>query len=188
MGSAAQFYRFFRMDLCVGRLTYVTALAFMLAASALVPQSAQAQTENQLYSFKNGPTDGQLPYAGVIRDSKGDLYGTTAYGGAFNHGTIFKISKRVRTLLYSFTGKTDGGFPVGLVLDATGNIYGTTQAYGSSNCGTVFKLRTTGKLTVLHAFTDSSDRLCAQQPDPGSLWQSLRYDRVRGTYECRNGV
>jgi uncharacterized repeat protein (TIGR03803 family) len=139
------------------RAAFVTALLVMSAAAFLAPQSAQAQTENQLYSFKNGPTDGQLPYAGVIRDSKGNLYGTTAYGGAFNHGTVFKISKRVRTMLHSFNGKTEGGFPVGLALDAAGNLYGTTQAYGSSNCGTVFKLDRRGKLTVLHAFTDSSD-------------------------------
>jgi uncharacterized repeat protein (TIGR03803 family) len=141
-----------------GTLTWRRAIALaILLAAVLAPRSAQAQTENQLYWFKNGPKDGQLPYAGVIRDSNGGLYGTTAYGGAFNHGAIFKISNHVRTLLYNFTGKTDGSFPVGLVSDSAGNLYGTAQAYGSFNCGTVFKLDRRLKLTVLHAFTDGSD-------------------------------
>jgi uncharacterized repeat protein (TIGR03803 family) len=155
VGGAFQLYR---LHFRAWRVTYATALAVLLAAAVLVPHSAQAQTENQLYSFKNGPTDGQTPYAGVIRDAKGNLYGTTAYGGTFNHGTVFKVSKHVRTLLHSFRGQPDGATPLaGVVRDGAGNLYGTTQSYGSSNCGTVFKLDRTGKLTVLHAFTDSPD-------------------------------
>ncbi len=154
MSAAVQL---FRLHFRARRMTYATALAILLAAVVLAPHSSQAQTENQLYWFKNGPTDGQTPYTGVIRDTKGNLYGTTAYGGAFNHGTVFKISKRVRTLLHSFTAKTDGATPLSLVQDATGNLYGTAQSYGTGGCGTVFRLDRTGKLTVLHAFTGSSD-------------------------------
>jgi uncharacterized repeat protein (TIGR03803 family) len=110
--------------------------------------------------LRTGQQTGSSPYAGVIRDTKGNLYGTTAYGGAFNHGTVFKISKHLRTLLHSFTGKTDGATPSSLVEDAAGNLYGTAQGYGAGGCGTVFKLDRTGKLTVLHAFTRGSSDGC----------------------------
>ena len=61
VGGAVQI---FRLHLGAWRLTYVTAFAVLLAAAALAPQWAQAQTENQLYSFKNGPTDGQFTIRG----------------------------------------------------------------------------------------------------------------------------
>jgi uncharacterized repeat protein (TIGR03803 family) len=141
-----------------GTLTWRRAIALaVLLATFLAPQSAQAQTEDQLYWFRNGPTDGQLPFAGVIRDPRGNLYGTTGYGGTFNLGTVYKISKHVRTLLHSFNGKTDGATPPSLVQDTAGNLYGTAQAYGPSYCGTVFKLDRRGKLTVLHTFTGPPD-------------------------------
>jgi uncharacterized repeat protein (TIGR03803 family) len=149
--------QFFSLPFRALTMTYATALAVLLAAALLATQPAQAQTENQLYSFKNGPTDGQLPYAGVIRDSKGNLYGTTAYGGTFNHGTVFKISKRVRTLLYSFRGQTDGITPLaGLVRDGAGNLYGTTSRGGRYGGGTVFKLTAAGKEVLLHSFSQST--------------------------------
>ena len=141
----------------LGRRLAVPVVAVVLAVAAFAAQPASAQVENIVYSFQNGSADGHAPYGGVVRDSAGNLYGTTAYGGAFNHGTVFQISKHVRTLLHSFTGKADGGFPIGLVRDAAGNLYGTTQAYGASNCGTLFKLTTAGKFSVLHTFTDSPD-------------------------------
>src|ERR1700676_4319790 len=107
VGAAVQL---FRLHFRAWRVTYATALAILLAAGVLVPQPAQAQTETVLYSFKNLP-DGQLPSAGVIRDAAGNLYGTTSYGGAFNSGTVFKLSKHGRTVLYSFLGKADGSIP-----------------------------------------------------------------------------
>jgi uncharacterized repeat protein (TIGR03803 family) len=146
----------FPLHIRAWRATYGTALAIMLAA-VLAGQSAQAQTEIQLYWFKNGPMDGQSPYAGVVRDSKGNLYGTTAYGGTFNQGTIYKISKHVRTLLYSFRGQPDGANPLaGLLRDGAGNLYGATSRGGAYGGGTVFRLSETGKEIVLHSFAQSA--------------------------------
>lgn len=163
--------QFFHLRLLIRRLTY---LIVPVVLTFLAPP-ANAQAENQLYWFKNGPTDGQLPYAGVVRDSEGNLYGTTAYGGAFNHGTVFRISKtRVRTLLYSFTGKNDGATPSSLVRDSAGNLYGTAQAYGAGGCGVVFKLDSTGKLTPLYPFKRS--------PSDGCLPNSLIRDSQGNLY------
>jgi uncharacterized repeat protein (TIGR03803 family) len=157
VGAAVQL---FRLHFHAWRVTYATALAVLLAAVALAPHSVQAQTENQLYAFKNGPTDGQLPFTGVVRDPRGNLYGTTGYGGTFNLGTVYKLSKHVRTLLHSLNGKTDGAYPSSLLLDGAGNLYGTAGVYGAHNCGTVFRLGRRGNLTVLHAFARSSSDGC----------------------------
>jgi uncharacterized repeat protein (TIGR03803 family) len=95
----------------------------------------------------------------VIRDSVGNLYGTTGGGGTFGFGTVFKLDTSGKeTVLYSFTGGADGEFPeAGLVRDVAGNLYSTTIFGGTSGncnggCGTVFKLDTTGKETVLYSF------------------------------------
>jgi uncharacterized repeat protein (TIGR03803 family) len=152
----------FRSDRRARRLSYVAAFVVTLAAGVLAPQSAQAQTETVLYSFKNR-ADGIYPSAGLIRDAAGNLYGTTYYGGAFGAGTVFKLSKHGKTILYSFHGKADGALPsAGLLRDVLGNLYSTTQLGGDLTCdkglgcGTVFKLSAAGKETVLHSFADST--------------------------------
>ncbi len=97
-------------------------------------------TETVLHSFAGGTTDGGHPYAGVIRDAKGNLYGDTFEGGATGVGTVYELSKGTLTLLHSFAG-SDGAYPVGGVIrDAQGNLYGTTYQGGSSASGTVWKL------------------------------------------------
>ena len=114
-----------------------------------------------LYFFYGGPGDGETPYAGLVMDSAGNLYGTTSFGGQFNSGTVFKLvnSSGVynENVLHNFTGGADGSYPyAGLVLDSMGNLYGTASQGGDSfNNGTVFKLNsTTGKaFRVLHPFT-----------------------------------
>jgi uncharacterized repeat protein (TIGR03803 family) len=139
------------------------ALAILLGLAA-VPPSARGQTFTVLHSFKGG-TDGESPYGGVVRDTAGNLYGTTAQGGAFSNGTVFKLDTTGKeTVLYSFTGGADGAIPLaGLIRDAAGNLYGTTEVGGDLTCnsgigcGTVFKLHTTGKETVLHSFTGNPD-------------------------------
>jgi len=114
-------------------------------------------TETVLYSFSGG-ADGEYPYAGLVRDSLGNLYGTTSEGGASNVGTVFKVTPTGQeTVLYSFAGGTDGANPfAGLVRDRKGNLYGTTEAGGASGVGTVFKLSATGQETVLHTFTGAT--------------------------------
>jgi uncharacterized repeat protein (TIGR03803 family) len=99
--------------------------------------------------------DGVFPFAGLIRDAAGNLYGTTSQGGAFGYwGTVFKLDTTGKeTVLYSFTGGADGSYPyAGLVRDPAGNLYGSTKNGGVSNKGTVFKLDTASGETLLHIF------------------------------------
>jgi uncharacterized repeat protein (TIGR03803 family) len=103
--------------------------------------------ETVLYNFcaqGSNCTDGLSPYAGVILDPKGNLYGTTYAGGDYAEGTIFKITpKRRETVLYSFCQNSpclDGQNPLaGLILDSEGNLYGTTPSGGSAGSGVVFE-------------------------------------------------
>jgi uncharacterized repeat protein (TIGR03803 family) len=106
-------------------------------------------TETVLHSFTGVPSDGASPFAGLIADSAGNLYGTTAFGGASNSGVVFKLSPGgTETVLYIFTGGSDGGTPyAGRYADSTGNLYGTTQVGGASGNGVVFKLTGTGFVT-----------------------------------------
>src|SRR5262249_27574436 len=108
-----------------------------------------------------GLPDGQYPYAGVIRDSAGNIYGTTSGGGAFNNGTVFKLDAAGQeTVLYSFQGGSDGMIPEGgLVRDNRGNLYGTTFLGGGIyGLGTVFKVNANGNETILHIFNGRSGK------------------------------
>jgi uncharacterized repeat protein (TIGR03803 family) len=108
-----------------------------------------------LYEFQGSP-DGASPALGnVIFDRAGNLYGTTAAGGAFGKGTVFELSPSnggwTEKVLYSFMGGTDGSDPYGtLVFDSAGNLYGTTPNGGNTGCsendgcGTVFELSPSG--------------------------------------------
>ncbi len=111
-----------------------------------------------LYSFMGSP-DGAFPQAGLLRDAKGNLYGTTINGGPSFAGSVFKVDPTGQeTILYNFTGASDGDFPEsGLIRDAHGNLYGTTFDGGSQSAGTVFKVDTSGQETVLYSFTGGAD-------------------------------
>jgi uncharacterized repeat protein (TIGR03803 family) len=123
-------------------------LAFVLALSLACSfaQLSGAQTFHLLHQFKSG-RDGDNPYASLIVDAQGNLYGTTMIDGAYGYGTVFKISPTgVETVLHSFTGTGgDGANPISpLIRDSAGNLYGTTEygglfgQCGSTGCGTVF--------------------------------------------------
>jgi uncharacterized repeat protein (TIGR03803 family) len=126
-----------------------------------------AQTYSVLHSFSPYPsTDGNTPLGALIRDTEGNLYGTTYGGGDSNFGTVYKVdSSGNESILYSFTGGTDGGWPsAGLIHDAEGNVYGTASSGGQAGCGAlgfgcgvVFRISRGGKFTVLHAFTGGAD-------------------------------
>jgi len=101
--------------------------------------------EKVLYSFVNGG-DGLNPYAGLVMDKKGNLYGASVQG-SLNAGAAFKLSPGqggvwTFTVLHDFTGGTgDGSYPYGtLILDRHGNLYGTTEYGGTYGDGTVYKL------------------------------------------------
>jgi uncharacterized repeat protein (TIGR03803 family) len=115
--------------------------------------------ETVLHSFAGGKRDGAFPFAGVILDSKGNLYGATELGGSSDHGIVFKLDTTgTLTVLHSFEGgKRDGCYPAGgLIRDKSANLYGTTEACGSFGYGTVFKLSMAGKETVLHSFAGNA--------------------------------
>jgi uncharacterized repeat protein (TIGR03803 family) len=118
-----------------------------------------------LHSFSGLP-DGRQPYAGVIRDKAGNLYGTTGFGGLYDYGTVFEVSKTGHeTILYNFPEFYDDGdwLVAGLALDGVGNLYGATMEGGPDESGTLFKLDKTGKETILHTFNlhDDGDRPAA---------------------------
>ena len=110
-------------------------------------------TQTVLHTFNF--SDGACPFAPLIRDAEGNLYGTTDQGGAFGYGTVFKLDPSGKeTVLHSFNqGTADGYYPsAGLLRDEAGNLYGTTENGGASEYGTVFKLDTSGIETILHNF------------------------------------
>ena len=133
--------------------SYGTTLSGGSSGYGTVFQLTPTGTETILYSF-NGGVDGSTPVGGLVRDSKGNLYGTTPYGGTLNQGTIFEVSATgVKKLLYAFSGGVDGAYPVGtLIRDPEGNLYGTTVFGGTYGDGTVFEITRAGAETVLHSF------------------------------------
>jgi uncharacterized repeat protein (TIGR03803 family) len=123
--------------------------------------------ERALHSFSGNSGDGEYPEAGLVLDGAGNVYGTTLYAGLAGCGNgegcgmVFKLSKTgEETVLHTFTGGTDGGWPLArLVRDKAGNLYGTASGggdpscYDGYGCGTVFRLDLAGTFTVLYTFT-----------------------------------
>jgi uncharacterized repeat protein (TIGR03803 family) len=139
--------------------------------------------ETIVHSFAGYPSDGDMyngvgvSYGALIRDSTGNLYGSTFAGGEFDAGTVFKIdSTGSETVLYSFSGyPTDGGGAAGgVVRDAAGNLYGTTLAGGTFGVGTVFKLSPAGKETLMYIFSGGLDG--------GGPWSGLVRDSKGNLY------
>ena len=119
-------------------------------------------TESVIYSFTGG-SDGGNPYAGVVFDKAGNLYGTTLQGGAYYNGAVFQLTPSgsgwTENILYSFQNGSDGAYPQGgLILDASGNFYGTTASGGQNRAGTVFKLtRSDGSWTFVPLYSFTGD-------------------------------
>ncbi len=110
-------------------------------------------TESVIYNFAGG-TDGRNPDDGLIADTAGNYYGTTASGGGSTNctngcGTVFELSPNgsgwTEKVLYRFQGPNDGENPdAGLVMDSAGNLYGNTWQGGPGGGGTVYKLTNSG--------------------------------------------
>jgi uncharacterized repeat protein (TIGR03803 family) len=141
---------------------YGTASSGDPSNAGVVYELDTAGHETVLYSFTGG-ADGAFPEAGVIRDSAGNLYGTTTRGGTEDQGVVYKLDTvGQETVLYSFGGGADGANPytAGVIRDPAGNLYGTTGVGGINGLegvGVVYKLDTAGNYTVLHSFTGGAD-------------------------------
>jgi len=121
-------------------------LVIVLLLTIFAAQAAQAQF-HVIFNFSGG-SDGRFPFSGVVDDQRGNLYGTTFYGGA-GYGVVFQLAPSgsgwILTPLYTFQAGNDGAYPVaGVTIGPDGALYGSTYGGGGSGCsfgcGTVFRL------------------------------------------------
>jgi uncharacterized repeat protein (TIGR03803 family) len=121
---------------------YGTTYSCGTSDEGIVWRVSKNRTESVLHNFAGGKKDGAQPFAGVVGDTNGNVYGNTQTGGASNLGTVYELNAKGKiTVLHSFAG-SDGEYPFGgLVRDAKGNLYGTTVDGGSSGVyGTVWQI------------------------------------------------
>jgi uncharacterized repeat protein (TIGR03803 family) len=105
----------------------------------LTPAGGGNWSYQVVHNFGTG-NDGSTPYAGLIADSSGNLYGTTLSGGTYGGGTVFRFNAHGELVLHSF-GPADGSGPAAsLIFDATGNLYGTAEFGGTHGVGMVFQV------------------------------------------------
>ena len=149
----------------------------------------QAGTYSLLYSFQCAP-DGLQPESGLVRDSSGNLYGTTIAGGEYGYGTVFKVTPDgTESILHSFGGSPlDGSSPFGITLDPGGNIYGITPVGGEFDRGSVFKVTATGREGILYSFCPDN-LMCTDGLNPaggiardsaGNLYGTAQYGGIYG--------
>ena len=151
----------------------------------LSPNSTGGWTYSVIY-YGFGGSNGTTPVGGLTPDASGNLYGTTQGGGSSNAGVVFELSPTsggwVETVLYNFTGGSDGAYPdSGVIFDAAGNLYGATTYGGTGTTyngfGVAFKLSQVAHAwteTVLHTFSGGADGAVPMGPlvfDPsGNLY------------------
>jgi len=135
-----------------------------------------------LYPF-SGLTDGGDLIGGIIQGRDGNLYGTTAFGGLFGNGTVYKLTLDGKlTTLHSFSGP-DGINPAATLTQAAdGYFYGTTNLGGSSNDGTVFRISTSGAFLTVHQFDGTNGSF------PDSKLAVGRDGNLYGTTDIDGGV
>jgi uncharacterized repeat protein (TIGR03803 family) len=166
------------------------AIAAICSFTILTQAQAYKATNHEkvLYAF-TGESDGWQPDSRLIRDAKGNLYGTTFVGGNTSGncgqpgcGVVFEVSAAGKfSVLHTFDWN-DGTFPTNLIQDTRGNLYGITSEGDNSacynGCGVIFKLTTAGDFTLLYSFTGGSDGFA-----PGSLIRNASSGNFYGTAE-----
>jgi uncharacterized repeat protein (TIGR03803 family) len=132
-------------------------------AGTMAGLSACGYHNNYYYPPPVIPTGDGLSPDDMIQGSDGNFYGTTASGGKYGLGAVFKVTPAgVETLLYSFAGgAANGATPQSIIQGSDGNFYGATAQGGigpcSFGCGTIFQLTPTGLLTTLYVFSGTTD-------------------------------
>jgi uncharacterized repeat protein (TIGR03803 family) len=136
----------------------------------VVYKVSPAGVETVLYAFSR-PDLGDQPTSTLLRDSSGNLYGTTSIGGdpnclSYGCGAVFKVSATgTETTIYRFQGGTDGGYPTyaGVIADTSGDLYGATgiggdtSCYSGFGCGILYRLARNGVKTTVYSFVGGND-------------------------------
>ncbi|WP_162560238.1 choice-of-anchor tandem repeat GloVer-containing protein [Methylotetracoccus oryzae] len=111
-----------------------------------------AGTFTKLHDF-DSTNDGKNPWGGLILGKDGNFYGTTAYGGVNNFGTVFKMTPAgAITILHTYTGLDGQATPAPPTQGRDGNLYGTTAYGGTDSLGSVYKLTPGGNYTTIFSF------------------------------------
>jgi uncharacterized repeat protein (TIGR03803 family) len=184
------------------------------SAFELSPLSGGGWGETVLYTFTGG-MDGGFPFGfPMVFDSLGNLYGTAEIGG-LSHGcpsygevgcgVVFELSPAAgggwnETVLYTFTGGSDGGIPKsGVIIDSSGNLYGSatiggnvTECKNSGGCGVIFKLTRAAdgkwRETLIHQFTGGTDGSIPASPlildSLGNIYGTTQYGGETTTHGC----
>jgi uncharacterized repeat protein (TIGR03803 family) len=152
----------------------------------LTPSGTGGYKEKVIHSFGGALPEGRYPFAGVILDKAGNLYGTTS-DFPESYGTVYQLvpSSRGYTekMLYIFKDGADGSYPFGgLIFDPSGNLYGSTENGGGNGAGTAFKLTPEGNGTWSYAplYSFAGGFYCGPY---GSLARD-RAGNLYGTTDC----
>jgi len=180
-------------------------MAIAISLVVLVASAPAASNEQVLYRFQGG-SDGYNPSEALLGDSSGNFYGTTVEGGTGGTcgydgdgcGTVFELSPPaqsggpwVETVLYRFTGGSDGYWPsAALVADKNGNLYSTTSAGGVNDNGTIFELQrpsTPGGAWTYRLLYDFQGVPSGKGDGDGSQPSGVVFDAAGNLYGTTNG-
>ena len=155
----------------------------------MTPNGSGGWTEKVLHNFYISRSDGQTPFAGLVFDRDGNIYGTTEQGGSRAAGVVFEMTPNAgggwtERVIHNFGVGEDGRSPeAGLIFDGAGNLYGTTVLGGTEGDGTVFEMTPDGsggwRERVIHNFGMGDD---GQQP-----YASLIFDGAGNLYGTTGG-
>jgi uncharacterized repeat protein (TIGR03803 family) len=162
----------------------------------VAPSTGKQWSLNTLYNFGTNPTDGSEPYAGVVFDKAGNLYGTTLFGGMGigyhqqGWGIVYKLTPNSQppwseSILYWFTPKTGVNPDSELAIDAAGNLYGAVPGKGRAGDGAVFRLAP--QAGGAYQFNELQSPVLRTGPDPKqSSCRVKRYMEPRAQAELTN--